>query len=263
MLKQSAYQANHFNDVENEWYVLTIEIFNFRIMRIVTWNSQGYKFGGYIGVLIHKLSPDVIVLQECGDIKIISDKWNPIPGTNRLDVCKWRFGSKKYNVFYYSWRADSRCSMATLIREDLVYTNPTCLEYTDIGKFEDDSEEYDTERQDLRGTIRIHVNSDGTDFYICNVHLPSGRPSFARKIGYAYIKNSSCLSSNMIMVGDFNTEPDTWKLEMSQRVVACKSSTHNSGHELDYAITNSTKSMAIEVVKMEGSDHYPVMIDIN
>lgn len=240
-------------------------------MKIVTWNCQGYKFGSEMKSLVNELSPDVITLQECGDIRNISEEWYRIKGIHPFVRGKWSLKSNsrtiKYNIFYYPWRNYSRCSMATLVKENLIWKNANCLEAIPSSEKaldkEDGSEDGDEERR-LRATIRINVNFEGDDFYICNVHLPSGRPSFARKVGHVYLDCSSYLSSNMIMVGDFNTEPGTWVFDSKNlRIIDGNRPTHESGRILDYIITNSAKSIAIDLPGIVMSDHYPVIVEVN
>ena len=99
------------------------------------------------------------------------------------------------------------------------------------------TENGNAENEGLRGAICVPVDN----FLLLNVHLPSGRPAFARKIFYEILNNIGGFP-NMIFVGDFNTTPSSWTSLQSKHlnVVNSNRGTHLGGHELDYAITNIT-----------------------
>lgn len=232
-------------------------------MKILTWNSQGYHFGE-VNSLVNKLKPDIVTLQECGNIRNVSIiEMERKEGIHPFYQGVWKCGKELYNIFYYGWRNDSRCSMATLVKMDLSFRNPNCLLAINVEserrkyKAEPTEKEDIIDRQGIRATIRLHVN----DLYVCNVHLPSGCPEFARKIGHTYLNFSKYLSSNMIMIGDFNTVPNSWSLDKNLRIINSGESTHEK-NELDYAITNSTKNIYIEVKESAFSDHRPVLLTL-
>lgn len=233
-------------------------------MKIISWNCQGLKLSEGVSALVGNKNPDILTLQECGNLNGTSIEFDSIKPVNSLVLGKWR----DYNVFYYPWRDSSRCSMATFIKKGLEWKNPYChidiVSDSDVRStdaIEDKSEEGDDLRKGLRAAVCVDVKYEDYNYLICNVHLPSGRPSFARKVGYKYMEILSYCPC-MIMVGDFNTEPDYWQsLKSMLKVVKSRMATHDSGSELDYMITNIHYRVYASVLDSRGSDHCPVMFE--
>lgn len=237
-------------------------------MIIGTWNSQGYKFGDNImHNLLQSQNIDILCLQESGDLSSLLGE-NVKKFANGLFCGIWECNhSTSYNILYYSWRNDSRCSMAILIKNGIVFQNPRIIlpplvENEDIENYieeKTENDEGDNQRKGLRGAICVTIEN----VLLLNVHLPSGRPAFARRVFY-YILNSVGGYPNMFCFGDFNTTPTSWtNLETKYMgIIFSNNPTHNGGHELDYAITNMNCGSIKEIVQNCYSDHYAVIFDI-
>ncbi len=85
---------------------------------LVTWNTQGNAFAeGKINNLINTYHPDIICLQECGNIWGTSVKFsNCIDNQiNRGTFTYDEYEGPEYSVFYYPWNGACRCSMAVMV----------------------------------------------------------------------------------------------------------------------------------------------------
>lgn len=82
-----------------------------------------------------------------------------------------------------------------------------------------DDNDYIEERKGLRSMLRVDIKHNDDLISINNVHLPSGQPNFARKVGYAFISNCRYnRPSNFIMIGDMNTLPNSWHVKYSHLI---------------------------------------------
>ena len=238
-------------------------------MIIGTWNSQGYKFGDNImHNLLQNHNIDILCLQESGDLLSHLLRENVKNLGNELFCGIWKCNrNTSYNILYYSWRNNSRCSMAILIRNGIVFQNPRIILPPIVGNEEiknyptekTENDEGDNERKSVRGAICVNINN----FLLLNVHLPSGRPSFARKVFY-HILNNVGGYSNIICLGDFNTIPNSWTSSSLRHMNIVNSgyATNSSGNELDYAITNIMNMNFIKIGSPNLSDHVEVIYSI-
>lgn len=239
-------------------------------MIIGTWNSQGYKFGDNImHNLLQDHNIDILCLQESGDLSKLPRRGYVENFGNGLFCGIWECNHTIYNILYYSWRNNSRCSMAILIKNGIVFQDPRIILPPIVGneeikiypeeKTENDNDEEDNQRKGLRGAICVTIEN----VLILNVHLPSGRPAFARKVFYHILDNVGGYP-NMFCFGDFNTTPTSWTSLRTKYMGIIHSNypTHNGGHELDYAITNMNFGNIKAIVESYFSDHYAVIFDI-
>ena len=252
--------------------------------RIATWNTQGNAWAeGKLASLVNSCSPDVICLQECGNLF----------STFRGDLQRVRsslyykihsFGSRApyYHVYYYSWRNSSRCSMATLInsqhnvvKASLIYSgysnyyaDQSWLPKNIYDFFSEegfDAPSYDkTGRRGLRGMLQTIVDLKGYDgeyLSINNVHLPSGRPNFAIDIAKSFFRKSRHFHSDTILIGDMNIPVNMWKQQrVPYRLFSSDTATHSKGQVLDYLFTNLDAPVSIETGReLQGSDHFHVL----
>lgn len=240
-------------------------------MIVCTWNSQGYKFGN--GIIQNLLKNegcyiDILCLQECGylsNICFTHRKNNVYYGIWKLDK------NANYHVLYYPWRGGNRCSMTILIRETIMIEQFACLtpiassQYAYEEQTESDTGE-DQDRKGLRGMLHVRLDVSGRKYRVANVHLPSGAPKFARKIGYTFLSMYFMRTDNVIMIGDFNTEPNSWNRNILGNIYKfCGENniTHyNPPKCLDYMITTIISEISSKVVYPGDSDHAAVIFEI-
>lgn len=246
--------------------------------KIATWNTQGNAFGdGKMNHLIQTFHPDIICLQECGDLYKTSVRFFEYSYGNTVNYGIFEYKEDDiFNVYFYPWRDASRCSMAILVKS--TFTVSDCsLEGYDIPCNIEESDEYDVsetvnsnddvdnieKRKGLRSMLRVDIKHKDAIISINNVHLPSGCPGFARKVGSVFINNCRYnRSRNFIMIGDMNTLPNTWNREYSRQLSAPRSETHTSGNTLDYMFTNMFVSFWDADSGFHSSDHLAVAYGI-
>ena len=240
------------------------------MMNICTWNSQGYKFkDNVINDLIKKNDVDILCLQECGVLSNIH-----FDNYKNIKVGQWNCDQNtSFAVLYYEWGHHyntSRCNMAILVKNTIKVCDAICLEviggeqpnYKDEEPTEEDAGKHFT-RKGIRGMLHTKIELNGMNYRIANVHLPSGNPKFARKIGYTFLSMYFMKSENVIMVGDFNTSPETWEFKdnIHKLVTANNAYTYPSlEKDLDYMVTTMVpSSIHANVVSAPSSDHLPVV----
>lgn len=162
-------------------------------MRVCTWNSLGDKFdGGYVSQLLSGLDIDVLCLQECGNL---ARYFSHETKETDLSLCfktVYKAGRNGYTLIYNIWNVGGRCNMAMLVRDNIqidnVYRNKTRILYDGSGEELQDMPCY-SEKSLVREMITVEMTAGGTSYTINNIHLPSGHPQFARKIGYRLFCN--------------------------------------------------------------------------
>lgn len=232
-------------------------------MRIVTWNTQGNLMANGKLHSILSFNPDVICLQECGDIvSVLGGGFERKRSSLYYKLCSLRsaFRQENYHVYYYSWRNASRCSMATLVKEGY-NVEKVCLKYYDYSDYYADrrwlpneiydffSEEgydaplYDsTGRRGLRAMLQtiIDFGGNGQDYIsINNVHLPSGRPRYAMRVAKSFFRKCRHRNSSVIIIGDMNIPAYMWEGQtIPYRQYSTHGATHQKGGNLDYLFTD-------------------------
>lgn len=248
--------------------------------RIATWNTQGNAFGeGKMNHLISAFNPDIICLQECGNLDGTSVVFQRDSRVGQIRRGTYEHGTRngiKYEVLFYPWRGASRCSMAVLVKSTLAISDYSLVDYNiaynidepdevDVSETTegDDEEDYVEARKCLRSMLRVDIKHNDDIISINNVHLPSGRPGFARKVGSAFI-NKCCSYRHryFIMIGDMNTLPNSWDGQFSRLISAPEDYTHSGKNTLDYMFTNMQASVLNIDDGFHSSDHLSVIYEI-
>lgn len=96
-------------------------------LKVATWNTQGNAFSeGKINHLISTFYPDIICLQECGNLdgtRVVFQDGYSAGGIRRGTYEHGIRSGIKYNVFFYPWGRIGRCSMAVLVISTLTISN--------------------------------------------------------------------------------------------------------------------------------------------
>lgn len=246
--------------------------------RIATWNTQGNSFAnGKLASLVYKCAPDIICLQECGNLfdiikfeKVVCDIYR---GQTQI-------GRKKiYDVFYYPWSGgNKRCSLATLISRGKFIPIPE----DELGPEDEKLDElpvkvYSTtfkavETRNSRGDVlrtrpmlrtNVYMESDNRDqpidVSINNMHLISGNKQYALSMFDQFFR---VCSGNFIMIGDMNIPPDQMFKQYRYNLYFPRLLTQQRGNILDF-MYSSLKSRLVESASyFADSDHRPVVYDI-
>lgn len=256
-------------------------------MRIITWNTQGSVLS--VGKLqqVINYDPDVICLQECGDLSPLLKEPTRKSWSLYYELCSFGTNSRKkeYHVFYYSWRNGSRCSMATLVKAehdivrsylkysgerdrsaDYSWIPDSIYDFMTEEGFDTPSYE-DRDRRGLRAMLQVivDINGYGSDYLaVNNVHLPSGCPNYAMRVARNFFYKSRHFHSYSIVIGDMNIPAFMWKEKSIPyyRLYAPNTRTHSKGHILDYMFTDMTAPSQISVAAaLHNSDHFWVVYD--
>lgn len=148
-------------------------------MRIATWNTQGHCLSnGKLAHLVNSHSPDVICVQECGDL--LNSSCSRLSGPFRsLYISSYNFGTPsrciKYNIIYYPWRDACRCSMATFVKQGYTISDFSLKPYNTTS-------DRTATWYDIRDMLQTVVTYNNRVISINNVHLPSGCPKYAKNI---------------------------------------------------------------------------------
>lgn len=220
-------------------------------MKIITWNSQGIKAGS-IAQLLSKEQPDVLMIQEAGNMeeyvdpgrdqevkfqkpyKIVSEKVLPEGYTGWW--CRWSRSEDSGNI---------RCSLAIFWKKEMrdAGGQPTVI----------------SSKEDVKRPV-LSKGLDGCRFFL--IHAG----------GYDYIEEALEIAArerNWIVAGDFNKSQDELEgrgiLPDDAQVFATTSRDYTrpqSARIIDYAVSNVAGGVASIVQGYKSvSDHVPVQVE--
>lgn len=131
-------------------------------MKIVTWNTQGNALAyGKLKHLISTFNPDIICLQECGNIYGTSVRFFEYSYENSINYGIYKYREDDiYNVCFYPWRGASRCSMAVLVKSTFAISNYSLVDFYCIDEDESEDESEDEYEDDVSETVN---SNDGED----------------------------------------------------------------------------------------------------
>jgi exonuclease III len=162
--------------------------------------------------------------------------------------------SHEYTCYVYKWGANPRCSLAIYVKNGWTTAN---RHYGVIKSTIDPS---------LRPMLWIKVPA--TNYIICNVHLPSGKPGFAYS-NFCNLREQ--LGSNFIsyvIVGDFNIDAGELHEKCKKadddpnHFHATKAHTHQGGRTLDYVYYKEGSVSFEGCTGTSPSDHSPIIITL-
>lgn len=224
------------------------------MMRITTWNMQGSTQQVYLGALIAQNSPDVICLQESGDMTHLLLHANGIAGFPGSLAGMYQNGTNIYSVvfWYNNVDANPRNSLAIMSRVTInahgihapvpvpphVYhpNNPRKMPW-------------------------MTVNDGGNLITILSYHGPSSGTANACAYNNPQVAAISAAGGTWSVAGDFNSDPTNgaFVAPPAGAVVRGNHATQQGGGLLDYSITNAGPGYAFSATGnlLGASDHYP------
>ena len=142
--------------------------------RIATWNTQGNAFGeGKMNHLISAFNPDIICLQECGNLDGTSVVFQRDSRVGQIRRGTYEHGTRngiKYEVLFYPWRGASRCSMAVLVKSTFTISGSSLVNYpfpsnidesgeVDVSETVNSNDDEDNieKRKGLRCMLRVDI----------------------------------------------------------------------------------------------------------
>ena len=229
-------------------------------MKITTWNMQGGTNQGYLKTLISQNKPDIICLQETGDMTGILHPAHAIKNFPNSLTGIYHNGNDIYDVvFWYNDIPDNvRNSLAIMSRITIKdYGIYTPVVVTHPGY----------QPGNPRKLPWVTVNEGGGVITILSYHAPSAGTEKACSYNNAQIAAINNKGGYWSVVGDFNADPTSksFVAPPAGAVVRGKNATQQSGGLLDYSITNAGAGYAFaNSGKLLGaSDHFPQNFTLN
>lgn len=224
-------------------------------MVITTWNMRGGTQQGNLGTLINDNNPDVICLQECGNMTGLLQNQPmaplPIAGFPNSLSGMYKNGDNIYDVVFWYNNVNllPTCSLAIMSR----------ITVNAFGIFAAvPSPVY--QPANPRNLPWMRVNQGGNLLTIYSYHAPSAGTVNACAYNNVQIAAISGLGGSWAVVGDFNADPTdaVFVNPPAGGVVRGNQETQQSKGLLDYSITNAAGYAFLAAgMLVTGSDHYP------
>jgi endonuclease/exonuclease/phosphatase family metal-dependent hydrolase len=220
-------------------------------MRITTLNMQGGTNLGYLIALINQNNPDVICLQESGDMTPILQHTAPIMGHANSLTGVYQNGNNIYHtVFWYNTvDANPRNSLAIMSR----------ITINAFGIYVPGFNVAGYQPGNPRNLPWMTLNEGGNLITIYSYHAPSAGTANACSYTNNLINLLGAVGTWAI-VGDFNADPtnNAFVLPPAGAVVRGNNATQQGGGLLDYSITNAGMyAFANASNRLACSDHFP------
>ena len=223
-------------------------------MIITTWNMQGGTQLLYLGTLIANSNPDVICLQECGNMTPVLAHTAPIPGFPGSLTGVYQNGNHIYHtVFWYNnVDANPRNSLAIMTRLTInAHGIRIPIAVAPPGY----------QPGNPRNLPWMTVNQGGNIITIFSYHGPSAGTANACSYNNPQI---AAINAGVMgvwsVVGDFNADPTVaaFVAPPAGAEVHGGHATQQGGGLLDYSITNAFGYNFVAAGMLLGaSDHYP------
>lgn len=223
-------------------------------MRITTWNMQGSTQQVYLGVLITQNNPDVICLQECGDMTHLLLGAAAVPGFPNSLVGIYQNGMNIYNVvfWYNNIDANPRNSLAIMSRITVAAYGIRVPVAVPAPGYQPGNP---------RNLPWMVVNEGGNLISIHSYHGPSAGTANAASYNNPQIAAINGFGGTWAVVGDFNADPTSgaFVAPPAGAVVRGNHATQQGGGLLDYSITNAGLGYTYSATGMllGASDHFP------
>ncbi len=220
-------------------------------MRITTWNMQGGAQQVYLGTLIAQNDPDVICLQESGDMANILQNAAGIVGFPNSLTGIYQNGTNIYDVvfWYNNVDANPRNSLAIMSRITInAHGIRVPVAVAPPGY----------QPGNPRNLPWMTVNEGGNVITIYSYHGPSAGTANACSYNNPQING---LGGVWAVVGDFNADPTdrAFVAPPAGAVVHGNHATQQGGGLLDYSITNAGPGYIFSAagILLGASDHFP------
>lgn len=223
-------------------------------MRITTWNMQGGTQQVHLGTLISQNNPDVICLQESGNMTPILSNTAPIVGFPNSLIGTYVYGTNIYDVVFWFNNVDAtpRNSLAVMSR---ITVNAQGI-HVPVAVLPPGYQPGNP-----RNLPWMTVNEGGNLITIYSYHAPSAGTANACSYNNPQIAAINGLGGVRAVVGDFNADPTdgAFIVPPAGAVVRGNHATQQGGGLLDYSIANPGAGYTFSAVGnlLAASDHYP------
>lgn len=225
-------------------------------MRITTWNMQGSTQQVYLGTLIAQNNPDVICLQESGDMTHLLANAAPIAGFPNSLTGVYRNGNNIYDVVFWYNNVDANPRNSLAVMSRITVNNWGILVPVVVPP-------PGYQPGNPRNLPWMTINQGGNLITIFSYHAPSAGTANACSYTNPQIAAISGGAGATIwsVVGDFNADPRTAAFvgPPAGAVVRGNQATQQNGGLLDYSITNAGAGYTFVAagLLLGASDHFP------
>lgn len=223
-------------------------------MKITTWNLQGGTQLLYLGTLIANSNPDVICLQECGNMTPLLINTAAIAGFPNSVAGTYVNGTNIYDVVFWYNTVDGnpRNSLAIMSRIT-VSASGILLPGAVVPP--------GYQPGNPRSLPWMTVNLAGNLITIYSYHGPCAGTANACSYNNPQVAAINALGGAWAIVGDFNADPTVAAFvgPPAGAVTRGNNATQQGGGLLDYSITNLGAAYAFSQAEnlLGASDHYP------
>lgn len=237
-------------------------------MVYVTWNSQGGVNLQYIRQILNETNPDVLCLQECGNLRKMKsfEGWDNLPQPpNPAGSLTSIFQDQGtiYTCVYWQnqqWVQGSlaiMCKPAVMVPLGVLQAAPPNFPVNNLRNLP---------------YITLKDLNAGAAITVFTIHSPpvwNDPPVTIQQTcnwNYAQIPNMANIAQgnpqgpNWVCIGDFNADPTVngfIQPPVGTAIVNNPNPTQQGGGILDYALTNVANFNFVEGLGIGGSDHYP------
>ena len=223
-------------------------------MRITTWNMQGSTQQTYLRRLITQSDPDVICLQESGNMARILQNTAAIVGFPNSLTGIYRTGTKIYDVVFWYNNVDANPRNSLAIMSRITINAQGIHEPVAVA-----APGY--QPRNPRNLPWMTVNNGGNLITIYSYHGPSAGTANASNYNNSQITTINNLGGVWAVVGDFNADPTdgVFVAPPAVAVVHGDRATQQGGGLLDYSITNAGAGYIFSAAEQSlgASDHFP------
>lgn len=222
-------------------------------MRITTWNMQGSTQQVNLGTLIAQNNPDVICLQESGNMRDILRNTAGIYGFPNSLTGTYQYGLNIYDVvfWYNDVDANPRNSLAIMSRMTVAAHGILAPVAVPPPGYQPGNP---------RNLPWMRVNQSGNLITIYSYHAPAAGTANACSYNNPQIAVINGLGGVWAVVGDFNADltNNAFVFPPGGNVVRGTRATQQGGGLIDYSTTNAVGYIFSEMGRvLTGSDHFP------
>jgi hypothetical protein len=223
-------------------------------MKITTWNLQGGTQLLFLGTLIANSNPDVICLQECGDMTMLLTNTAAIAGFPNSLSGIYVNGTNIYDVvfWYNTVDANPRNSLAIMSRITIAATGILVPVVVPPPGFQPGNP---------RNLPWMTVNQGGNLITVYSYHGPCVTTAITCSYNNPQVAAINALGGAWTIVGDFNADPTvmTFAGPPAGAVICGNNATQQGGGLLDYSITNLGAAYTFSQSEplLGASDHFP------
>lgn len=231
-------------------------------MKVMSWNIWKGKHLNNVIALIRRENPDIIGLQE------VTEKDNNNIGKEIAQKLNYQF---LYCKSFTTDRHTPSFDQGNAILTRLPVISSECHFLSTLEHYEKNA------ATEPRTVMEVTLSWNDKQLIIFNTHL-----GFAEKFGESEMKNNQLLNllkflpkKNTILMGDFNSQPDSTVIKEITRVLVNTDShpteptiidvkdKNQTKYRIDYIFTTpDMRTNNFQIIESSASDHFPLMVEV-